>query len=490
MPCIPGDKFCAEIREDIDSTTLPILIQVPQIDAEVLERIYRSGASDYLLFPPAIEELTFKAWNALELRDQYLSTDTVRLELSSAIEEHTTPLKKALKEAQTASLSKTQFIANLSHEFRTPLNGIIGFTQIMRAGDLNDEQNENLRQIKKSSSHLRKLVEDILDFSKIEAGKTEMESIVFDLPAIVESVTQSFEEELAAKNTQLVCEIDPSLPPLLQGDPGKWKQALHNLLGNSVKYSDPDGAVVVLIRDIARDEDSIIIETAVCDTGQGIPAEQQAVIFDPFSQVDPTQDRSGGTGLGLSICSALVKLLGGEISVESKTGVGSRFKFSAKFRPVRAILPETFAPEHKSVFIQEVDLPELSILVVEDNKINQKLIETMLRKRGHKVTLVNDGVGAVDTFQGEDFDIVLMDCQMPVMDGYEATQKIRELERDSGKKYTPIVAVTAAAFDEDRLHCLRSGMDAVITKPIDSKRLFSKIAHLLTDPNERLGFPE
>lgn len=374
-------------------------------------------------------------------------------------------LEQAVRKARDAALEaaqeKADFLSNMSHEIRTPLNGIIGITDFLNNTDLSGEQRAYVQTLKTSADSLLQIVNDILDFSKMEAGKLRIDEVDFNIEALVTETIRLFTPEAKRKGITIGVRVTPSNPEPVNGDAVRVRQILQNLIGNAIKFTDSGSVDVEVKRESAG-----LWRFEVADTGIGIPDSKLATIFEPFSQADASTTRLfGGTGLGLAICRRLTQLMNGDIGVESVAGSGSKFWFTVKLTDAAEMKEAISKP---SISLDTVrDPANLRVLVVDDNPVNQEVAVGRLRHLGFIPEVASNGLDAVELVLKEPFDLVLMDCRMPVMDGFEATRMIR----DGGNRTTKIIAMTASVTAGIREECLQAGMDGYLSKPVSVEEL-------------------
>ncbi|MGE5372564.1 MAG: response regulator [Solirubrobacterales bacterium] len=437
------------------------------------------GVLSFLMFPLIVDG---KTWGLITFEDsvsERIWTDNetavlvaAGINIAGSIQRRMAEneLRKAIEDSEEANRIKSQFLANVSHELRTPLNGIKGMTTLSLSTELTLEQQQYMHMIMSCADTLLNIINDILDFSRIEAKAVRIEQVQFELAEWLNQILRPMSVRAREKGLKIFSHIDHGLPPELIGDPIRLKQVLNNLIDNAMKFTEEGSVRLELIREYTLDN-IIRIRFSVTDTGIGIAEDEMALLFKSFSQVDGSYTRKyGGTGLGLTISKELVEMMGGTIEVTSTKGKGSTFSFTLE---LGIGVGHTERANYKPTVITK-SLTRLRVLLAEDERINRIMAANTLSKRGHQVEVAQNGREALELYRRSDYDVILMDIQMPEMDGIEATRLIRELEAEAGK-HTPIIALTAHAFDEDRERVLMAGMDGYITKPFHATELFELI---------------
>lgn len=409
-----------------------------------------------------------------------LSGNDELTDLARGINSTLTALNLAKKQAEEANKAKGSFLANMSHELRTPLNGVCSATELLSESNLDNDQRSLLQIINYSAKNLLSIVNDVLELSKIQAGKLSLSYTPCEIRSFTETLVKAHEISIASKQIEILSIFDPSVPKTLMVDALRLGQILNNIIGNAAKFTPSHGAIILDVS-VNKIEGSIAeIKFSICDTGIGITEDKLNIIFDPFSQADGTITKKfGGTGLGLTISNMLVEMMGGSLSVVSVPDIGTRFFFTLPAQICSDALTQTNVSTDENIFAFDNHNQAPNVLLVEDNKTNQFLIERMLKKKNFKIDIANNGQEALQILDSTKFDLILMDCQMPIMDGFTATRLIREREQGT-TFHIPIIALTAFVMKEDKEKCMASGMDYFVSKPIEKNKLFEAINNALS----------
>ncbi len=483
---IPLDTlpWLVERLSRFDTIHIPVVADMPLEAVEEKELLESQDIKSLIVVPMVWQrELKgFIGFDSVREKRQWSDEDILLLNTLSniviqALEDKRTAekLRKAKDAAEDASRLKSEFLANVSHEVRTPLNGVMGMLQLLGAGRLQPEQKKYVDIALGSGKSLLQILNDILDLSKIEAGKIDISEEEVNLGGVIRQAAEIFVPQVLSKGLDLRCDVDAGVPSLVLGDGGRIRQVMFNLLGNAVKFTAKGEVRVTAFPEKSLgQEDRIRVCFSIFDTGIGIPSDRLEHVFDPFIQVDGSHGRIyQGTGLGLSIVKRLVELMGGGIEIESQVGIGTTVRFYLDFEiPSQPALEDTSGDEA----IPVVPKSKLHILLAEDDEVNRFVATRMLENMGHTVACAHTGREVLQLLEGASFDCILMDVQMPGMDGFETTRAIRqELSGHSGLT-VPIIAMTAHAMQSDKDRCLEAGMDAYLTKPMDMEELGRTLA--------------
>ncbi|MBN1959587.1 MAG: PAS domain S-box protein [Deltaproteobacteria bacterium] len=467
----------AQARDPNGNGVLRAEFRVRRADSSIRWLMARGRSS--FAGPPGQRYLETSAGVVMDITERKLVEES-RDRLNRELQEATSRASVMAAEANRANAAKSEFLATMSHEIRTPMNGVIGMLGLLLDTNLSDEQRRYAEMVRSSADSLMALLNDLLDFSKIEAGKLEIENVDFNIDILINEISQSLIVPAHDKGLKYTCCVDPAIPKIIHADAGRLRQILLNLAGNAIKFTS-NGSVSIRANFVEADGNKVILRFVISDTGIGIPQKMQRLLFKSFTQLDPSHTRKyGGTGLGLAICKRLVQLMGGQIGVESEAGKGATFWFTIKVGI--GLHPSVYVPS----LINE-SLPKVAsnarVLIVEDNYTNQQLALGILRKLGVKAEIASNGNEALKILESNPFDLVLMDIQMPDIDGYTVTRRIRNESSLVLNHQIPVLALTASVLGGVKEKCLAAGMNDYIAKPITPRIVAEMLAKWLpTEP--------
>ena len=502
MPEMDGYAVFAELARDPKTSKIPVIFVTAYTDADNETRALAAGAVDSIHKPINPPVVCSRVKSHLALKRHELELERMNAELENRVRERTYELEERTRQvealnivlehraiqAEAANIAKRHFLGNISHELRTPLNAIIGFTGLLKNQITDPLKLEKLARIAQSSNHLAAIINDILDFSNLDGGNLIRTTNDFELNTIIKEVSGIIEPGARAKKLSYTIEVDPSIPSILKGDAARLKQVLLNLLGNAVKYTH-EGAVNFRVLLNKASVDNAELRFEVQDTGVGIEPSKLHSIFQPFEQPDNTLTRQfGGVGLGLSINRKLIEMMGGEMGVESEAGKGNTFWATMSFKrgklQIKAVPP--YVPPLEAL---KANHAKAKVLLVDDDFITQEIFQEVLGEAGLLVDTANDGAEAVTRVADHSYDLILMDVELPLMDGVDAACKIRGLP---GWGQTPIIALSGNGYDEVKDRCFKAGMNAFLVKPVALETLYQELDKWLKKPkgaSENVGYP-